>query len=139
MIDPISDESSQLINESNARLVAIYKSQQMSNKAIADTMSMSQHAVAKIINSEEFRTELRTITDEAVDLAANTWKRSISELVIEAKRVLIARLKADDLEAVKLIVRSLGVEKNEQQIQQGNITVVLPNLDEPKTIEVVND
>lgn len=103
---------------------------------IAKELKLSNHYVTRILDTSEFRTKLRDIADEATSLATNSWKNSVANLVPEAVNVLKQALEKGDLEAVKLIVRSLGIEKQETAVQQGNITVVLPDYSETKQIDI---
>lgn len=137
MVDPISRQSIEAIHDAQVSSVVSLKLNNVTVKEIAKQLHLTQYAVTKIIDSEEFRLQLRELSDRVVDTAANTWKATISELVGEAKRVLKEKLAENDLEAVKIVVRSLGVEKQEQQIQQGNIQVILPDYTKP-TKEVAN-
>lgn len=97
---------------------------------IATELKLTKHYVTRILDTAEFRAKIREISDEMTSQAVNTWKASISALVPEAIGVLKNSLAEGDLEAVKLVVRSLGIEKQETQVQQGNITVVLPDFSE---------
>lgn len=104
---------------------------------ISKELNLTGHYVTKILDTPEFRAKLRDVADEATALAANSWKNSISNLVPEAVEVLKQALEKGDLEAVKLIVRSLGIEKQEAHVQQGNITVVLPDFSENKQVDTI--
>lgn len=116
-----------LILEAQTKQIVTLRLANVSIKDIATQMKMTQYAVRKAIDTEEFRLQLREISDKLVDTAANTWKAGISDLIGEAHRVLRQKLQDNDLEAVKVIVRSLGVEKQESVVQQGNIQVIMPD------------
>lgn len=103
---------------------------------ISKELKLTQHYVSKIVDSDEFKLKLRETADEMSVQAINTWKVSISNLVPKAVEVLKTALDKDDLEAVKLVVRSLGIEKQETQVQQGNITVVMPDYSKQVEAEV---
>lgn len=132
----MDNKSDELLNEVLTKQVVTLKLNNVSTKDIANQLKTTQYSIKKIIDSEEFRLHLRELSDRLVDTAANTWKASISELVVEAKRVLKDKLAENDLEAVKIVVRSLGVEKQESVVQQGNIQVILPDYTQAKTITV---
>lgn len=136
MANDIGLESKEAILEVQTKQVVSLKIANVSIKDIATQLKLSQYAVRNIIDSDLFRLQLRDLSDRLVDTAANTWKASISELVVEAKRVLKDKLAENDLEAVKIVVRSLGVEKQESVVQQGNIQVILPDYTQAKTITV---
>lgn len=93
---------------------------------IAKELNLTGHYVSKIIDTVEFRTALSAIAEEASTHAISSWKHSVAQLVPEAIEVLKASLADNDLEAVKLVMKSLGIEKQEMQVQDSNITVVLP-------------
>lgn len=115
------------IDAANISRIAPLRLANVGINRIAEELKLTKHYVTKIVNSQEFTAKLREVAEEATSQAANSWKASISNLVPEAISVLKQALEKGDLEAVKLIVRSLGVEKQETQVQQGNITVVLPD------------
>lgn len=101
---------------------------------IAKELKLTQHYVSRILDSDEFKLKLRETADEMSVQAISTWKVNISHLVPKAVEVLKTALDKDDLEAVKLVVRSLGIEKQEANVQQGNITVVMPDFT-PKQVQ----
>lgn len=107
-------------------------------KSTAKELGLSTSGLSKITDTEEFRAVLREVSDKLLVNAANTWKASVSELVGQSIKVLKAKLDENDLEAVKLVVRSLGVEKQAEVPQSGSIQIVLPDYNAPKplTIEV---
>lgn len=94
---------------------------------IAKELNLTGHYVSKILDTVEFRTALSTIAEEASNHAVSSWKHSVAQLVPEAIEVLKVALADNDLEAVKLVMKSLGIEKQEANVQEGNITVVLPS------------
>lgn len=128
------------VDEANISRIAPLRLANVGINKIAEQLKLTKHYVTKIVNSSEFSAKLREISDDMTSQAANSWKASISNLVPQAVDVLKQALEKGDLEAVKLIVRSLGVEKQENQVQQGNITVVLPDFNDSKqvTSEVIN-
>lgn len=115
------------VDEANISRIAPLRLANIGINKIAEQLKLTKHYVTKIVNSSEFSTKLREISDDMTSQAANSWKASISNLVPQAVDVLKQALEKGDLEAVKLIVRSLGVEKQETQVQQGNIQVILPD------------
>lgn len=115
------------VDEANISRIAPLRLANVGINKIAEQLKLTKHYVTKIVNSSEFSAKLREISDDMTSQAANSWKASISNLVPEAVGVLKQALEKGDLEAVKLIVRSLGVEKSEPAVSQGNITVVLPD------------
>lgn len=115
------------VDEANISRIAPLRLANIGINKIAEQLKLTKHYVTKIVNSSEFSAKLREISDDMTSQAANSWKASISNLVPQAVDVLKQALKKGDLEAVKLIVRSLGVEKQETQVQQGNIQVILPD------------
>lgn len=124
------------IDAANIARIAPLRLANVGINKIAKELKLSNHYVTKILDTGEFRTKLRDIADEATSLATNSWKNSVANLVPEAVEVLKQALEKGDLEAVKLIVRSLGIEKQEATVQQGNITVVLPDFNEPKHVDI---
>lgn len=108
-------------------------------KDVSKEIGLSLTQLGRVTDTEEFRAVLREVSDKLLANAANTWKASVSELVGQSVKVLKAKLDQNDLEAVKLIVRTLGVEKQVEAPQSGTLQIVLPDYNQPKTIEVERD
>lgn len=124
------------IEDAQIRTVASMVISGSSINRIAQELSTTRHHIKKIMNTQQFRDLVKEQSEEVLITARNTLKAAITERVPELIRVLDKHLKDDNLEAVKLAFKSLGMEAVEQQQASSNLTVVLPGFDQPKTIEV---
>lgn len=104
--------------------------------AIAKELGINRNRVAKAMQTEEFKAYLKELSEQSVELALNTWRASMQKLIPEAIDVIRVGLKRNNLEAVKIVMKSIGAEKQQEQVQSGSVTVVLPDLTQPKDIEV---
>lgn len=104
--------------------------------AIAKELGVNRNRVAKAMQTEEFKAYLKELSEQSVELALNTWRASMQKLIPEAIDVIRVGLKRNNLEAVKIVMKSIGAEKQQEQVQSGSVTVVLPDLTQPKDIEV---
>lgn len=124
------------IDSANIARIAPLRLSNVGINKIAKELSLTGHYVSKILDTPEFRSKLAEIAEEASHHAVSSWKHSVASLVPEAIEVLKVALQDNNLEAVKLVMKSLGIEKQETQVQEGNITVILPSsVKEPKYVE----
>jgi hypothetical protein len=99
-------------------------------------LGISKDRYYKILKSEEYRTALTELSDEATKEAVATFKASMAELIHEAHRVIREQLKENNLEAVKLVMKGIGVEQVVENQQQSNIQVILPDYNQAKPVDV---
>lgn len=93
---------------------------------IATQLSLSKYHVKKIMAMPEFKKIVKDIGDEAVNNAKQVIRSSTSELAAEVSRVLKERLEDNDLEAVKVALKIIGFDQQEQSKGDTNIVVQLP-------------
>lgn len=94
---------------------------------IAKSLNLSTYKIGRIMSTDGYKTHLKDLTEEVVSGAANTFKSQVAALAQDAIRVLKKNLDSGELEAVKLITRILGVEKQSEAVQNSNLTVVFPD------------
>lgn len=129
-------ETREILNEVRDRQLASLLVSGLSVSAAAKEIKLSAAQAHRIMETEEFRAALREISDKLLANSANTWKAAISQLVTKSIEVLKNKLDQNDLEAVKLVVRSLGVEKQAEAPMQGNISIILPDYSQPKHVDI---
>jgi fatty acid-binding protein DegV len=107
-------------------------------KAISQELKVSNNKVRAVLATDDLKNYLKEQTEHMVSTAANTWRSSMQARIPAALKALDKLIKKGDAEGIKILLRSLGVDKVQEQTQQAqSITVVLPNT-EPKDIEVGN-
>lgn len=135
---PADPETQALVEQTRHDAIAAMLISGKSVSAIAEEMGLSRSAVNKITKTPEFKAHLQDISDSMVSTAVNTWKSSMSGLISKAMTVVERKLEEGELEAVKLVMKSIGVEKQVETQQQGAIQIVLPNYHgkaEPKEVK----
>lgn len=117
-----------LVKESKTKILASLTLSGIKNEDAAKQLNISVYAVRKIQESDAFKSELRSLTDDMVKTAATTWKGSMNRLIPKALAALEKGLEAGKLDAVKLVMTTLAVDKHETgQTQDAVVQVVLPN------------
>lgn len=132
-------EAKEILNELKDAQLASLLISGLTVRAAAKQMQLSERQAFRLMETDEFKAVLRESADKLLSTAASTWKGAMSQRMTKALAVLDAKLDANDLEAVKLIVRTLGVEKVSEAPVQGNIQIVLPDYNKPKTIDIEVD
>lgn len=123
------------MDDSQAKIVASYMLQGHTILEIAEKTGLTKHRVEKLYKSDELKKHLSTISDQLVSVAASTWKGALMERIPKALAVIDKKLNEGDLEAVKIIVKSLGIDKQENPDRGGSLTVVLPEFKREKDID----
>lgn len=93
---------------------------------IAEQLKLSRYAVKKIRNSEEFKTELKRIGDEAVATAKEQFKAGLNEMAPLALKALKHNLEENKIEAVRVFVETVGLKEKEKSQDHGPIQILLP-------------
>lgn len=105
---------------------------------IAKEFQVSRATLYRVFATEEYRNVLKELSDQSSGAAVLAWRASMADLIKEAHRALKEKLKDNDLKAVEIVLKSIGVDSVEPSTQNSSITVVLPG-EVTKTIEVKDD
>lgn len=139
MREALDKNALELAEEAQHKKVAVMLIAGSKVSEIARELKTTTYKINNIMKTDVFKDHLKDVTDKLVTTAANSWKSAMADRVSEAMRVIDFHLKQNDLEAVKLIVRTLGIESAVKgPEQQANLTVVLPDFN-PKPKDVPND
>lgn len=103
---------------------------------IAEKMSLHPNTVHKITRKQSFKRHLQKLAGRSVEDASNIWKTAMQERLPQALKVLDHLLKTNNPKSLEIILKTLAIDKGPALAQQGNLTVVLPQLGSEK--EVVN-
>lgn len=125
-----------LEREALLRLIASKEIMHLPVASIMEDLKLNKHEFYKIRKSSEYKEVLRDISDEATSSAISIWKASMTSLVHEAHRALREQLANNNLEAIKIVLKSIGMDAQEKVTGDTSITVVLPELKQEKIIEV---
>lgn len=98
----------------------------ISKASIAKQLSVGPNVVNRILNSEGYRALLANMTREQIAPILAKVKTDIYNLGVEAVRVLRERLAENDLEAAKVVLRTMAVDLPQENQGDTNITVVVP-------------
>lgn len=115
-----------IINEAIIAQAAALAATGATTQQIATQLGMSKYHAKKVMSYPEFKKQVKAIGDEAVNNAKQIIRSQTSDLANEVARVLKARLEENDLEAVKVALKVIGFEQEEQNRGDTNIVVQLP-------------
>lgn len=135
--DTIPAKIYDLIDETQAKLVASLVLQGITQEDIATQLKITKYAVSKIAKSDEFKEALADVSERAINVSISKWKSRMEELEPLAYDAIKKALKRGDLKAVEIFVKTLGIDKQVATQAGGNIQVILPNLTPTK--DVIND
>lgn len=123
-------------DESLYRLIASQLVSGVSKAEIAKSLNTTTQRINNLLKDEQFKSVMRELTEDVVGAAVSTLKSAMADRTEQALRVIDHHLMQNNLEAVKLLFKSLGLENVAPQVaQQGSLTVVLPSFDGAKTLE----
>jgi hypothetical protein len=138
MSDPgrIDPEVTEILETALYKQVAQLLIAGRSVKGISMELKISNNKVRAVLATDDLKNYLKEQTEHMVSTAANTWRSAMRDRIPAALKALDKLIKKGDAEGIKILLRSLGVDKVQDQVQQAqNIQVILPST-EPKTIEV---
>lgn len=127
----------ELETESLHKLIATKRVLHTPIDVITSELKISKKKLYNILATDEYKAVLKQIAEEATSHAVMVWRASMEGLITESHRVLRARLKEDDLEAVKVVLKSIGVDQQAPQQQATSLTVVLPDMNQEKKSDVI--
>ena len=135
MANDLDPEVKDILQEARYKQVAQMLIAGRGISAIAKEFGVHPRKIREIISGDELKTYLKEQADMMVSAAANTWKSAMQDRVPVALEALDKLLKKGDAEGIKIVMRSLGVDKLQEGPQQAqNIQVILPNTSNPKDI-----
>lgn len=89
----------------------------------------------RIVKTDGFKFLVSKVGEDELGPALAKAKSKLAKLTDKAVRVIENQLDQDNLEAAKMVLRAVGLEKQEEKQEQDTlIQVVLPGVSEPKTI-----
>lgn len=103
----------------------------------AKQLAIPLSTVRRIAATPEFKELLAKVGDEELAPVLAATKTKLARLANTAIKVVEYHLKENNLEAAKLILKAIGLEKpEEQRVGDTTLTVVLPGASETNVIEV---
>lgn len=127
-----------MIEESLVQQVAALSFQNVPEYRIAEELKITRYRVRKIRSSEEFKQHIKTLGEEAMTLALNSFRSKVEKLEPLAFEALEHNLKEKKLDAVRVFGDIIGIKNKDggnQDEQQGPLVVLLPG-QKKKEIEV---
>lgn len=123
------------LKDAVTKQVAALRISGMSKEEIANKIRISRRQVDNVIKSDEYKVIITEIGESAVMEAKNVLKRRVSELVPQAYEALKNNLAEDNMEAVKVVFKAVGLEQKEESAQgDTSITILMPGQQEPKDV-----
>lgn len=127
--------SQEVITDTIVKQVASLAATGSNLQEIATSLSISKYYVKKVLAMDSAKALIKEIGDEATSVAKNSIRTKVGLLAKEVGRVIEERLSENDLEAVKVALKIIGFDAQEQGPQETNINVILPGQSEPKPID----
>lgn len=110
---------------------------------ICRQLNLTRYEVKKITEREDFQQIVEQEGDREITPLINRAKADLARLVNKSIKVVERHLEKDNLEAAKIVLRSVGLEKAEAQQADTQINVILPTgvnvKDVAATVEVNED
>jgi hypothetical protein len=85
---------------------------------IAEELKLSRYMVRKIRNSIEFKSELKELSEQTKETAAQVFKAQLDELAPLAFAALKRNLQEGKIEGVRVFVEVAGLKDKQEQVQQ---------------------
>lgn len=119
------------------RQLATRRALGISLRDLESEFGFSRPVVNRVLSSELAKAVIKGITEDAVSSAVIAVRKGMSDMTEEITRVLTKHLKEDSLEAVKIVLRGLGMENMEKAKDPTtqSITVILPGQQAPKEVK----
>jgi hypothetical protein len=102
---------------------------------LAKRLEISKDLVKRIQASDRFRELLKVTGEDAMSRAVSKTRQEMAELAQEAVRVIKFQLQENNLEAAKIVLKTMGLEQQEKTVSDTQLTVIIPGQTEPKDIE----
>lgn len=123
-------------DESLYRLIATQLITGVSKAEIAKSLNTNVQRVNVLLKNTDFKAIMTELTDDLIGTAVASWKGAMSERIEQALKVIDFHLKTNNIEAVKLVMKSIGLDNQAPTVAaQGSLTVVLPNYETGKTVK----
>jgi hypothetical protein len=135
-IKSVPEATERALLEAKMRLLAQLKLSNVSNEDAAKQLGITIYQVRKLEERDEFRDVIKELTEDMVKVAAQQWKGSVSKLIPKALSTLEKGLDQGKLDAVKIILTSIGLDKVEQTASGGTLQVILPDYNKGRDINV---
>lgn len=123
---PADPQTQALVEQTRHDTIAAMLISGKSVSAIAEELGITRSAVNKITKTPEFKAHLQDISESMVSTAVNSWKSSMSHMIGKAMAVVERKLDEGELEAVKIILRSLGMDNKQETSSTGTLQIILP-------------
>jgi hypothetical protein len=105
---------------------------------LSKELGLSRWATKKLVDSQEFKAHLTNLSEAELLPLVQEMRQSIGKLGKKALQVLENHLDDNNLEAVKLVLKTMGLMENEVKQADTTLNVILPGSTE-KVIEVESD
>lgn len=122
-----------------ANLAAMGAGQQKMAKILSEEtgQNITWRQIKRVLDSQECKDIIREITDVAISQSKASVRMEMGRLVPKAVKVVEFHLDENNLQAVPILFKAIGVDQQEEGPKgQQNITVVLPGVIEKPAQEI---
>jgi hypothetical protein len=120
------------ITEAQIKIIAQLKLSGIKNEEVAKQLGLTVYQVRKVEEREEFKFAIKDLADDMVRTAASMWKGAMGKLIPKALAALEKGLDAGKIDAVKVVLTTLGLDKMENTPNTGTLQIVLPDYQSKK-------
>ena len=125
---PITDKPSVIVDQVLTKKAALLVlSGKDSVLALSKELGLSRWATKKMVDSQEFKDLITTLSETELLPLIQEMRKNVANLGKKAIKVLELHLNEGNLEAVKIVFKSMGLAETEMKQSDTNLTVVLPS------------
>lgn len=118
-----------------AKIAALALSGVSSQSAIAKQLGISPARVSKVVRTEAYKELIQKSVDKSLVSALDDTRTQMAKLSREAVRVIAERLKDNDLDAAKMVLKGIGLDGQDGKQQDAAINIIMPGAEAPVTVE----
>lgn len=118
-----------------AKVAALALSGVQTQAAIAKQLGISPARVSKVVKSQAYKELIEKSVDKTLVSALDSARAEMAKLTKEAVRVIAERLKGNDLDAAKMVLKGIGLDSQDNKPQEAAINIIMPGAESPVTVE----
>ena len=104
-------------------------------KSISQHLKVSKDRVRQVMKSEEYQNFIEEVESTAKKSVHTYLRRHFMDMAPDLAGSLQSLVKKENVEAIKVTLKAIGILDNEQQQQDNNLTVIFGDAEGPTTIK----
>jgi len=98
----------------------------MTQKDMAKELGITPFQVSRLLKTDDYKEIVTKLGDTYLEDAKSKWSQSCAKLLERCVTVIKNRLEEDDLDAVKIVLKSLSIGNEETKVGDTSINLILP-------------